>query len=82
MGLFRSHTNLIRFLVSLEIISIAVSLIFFLGVLLTSDVLGILFIIFNLIVAGCESALGLILLINLYQAEKAVKLSSFLLLKG
>lgn len=80
-GIFHAHTNLIRFLISLEVLSLLSSIILILSLLIYMDAIAVLFIIINLIIAGCESAIGLILLINLYYTGKLIKLHNISNLK-
>lgn len=81
-GVLVSNFNLIRLLLSLEIMALSCSFLFCFGSILSGDLLGFIFFLLNLSIAGCESAIGLILLINLYESFDNLTLDSLSFLKG
>jgi len=81
-GFLLADVNVIKFLISLELLSLSASMIFILSSFQFLDLFGFLVSLFNLTLAGAESAIGLVLLINVYAERDFVQLSSLTLLKS
>ena len=82
LGIMISNLDLIKFLICLELATLSSIMIFLIGSLDSDDLTGIIVTIFNLTVAGGESAIGLVLLINLFESKMDIKLLSLKLLKS
>jgi NADH-ubiquinone oxidoreductase chain 4L len=74
MFLFNGNRNLIFILIALEVLLLAIGLIFLQISFILDDALGILFTLLILPLAGAESAFGLALLINYYPNKGSLAL--------
>lgn len=81
-GIFFFRKNLITVLIALEIILLSIHMNFLIFSLFLDDLIGYLFSIFILVVAGSEVSIGLALTILLYRLQKDVSLEPIILLKG
>ena len=69
MFLFNGNRNLIFILIALEVLLLAIGLIFLQISFILDDAIGILMTLLILPLAGAESAFGLAVLINYYPAK-------------
>lgn len=81
-GFIRSRTNIILILVSLELHFLAYHLILVSSSVILNDMVGTLFSLFCLTVAGAEVALGLALIILFYKSNRVVGINCLNRLKG
>ena len=81
-GLILWRKNLIIVLISLEIIFLAIQMNFLLFSVFLDDILGYIFSIFILVIAGSEVSIGLALIILLYRLQKVIYTDTLSLLKG
>jgi NADH-quinone oxidoreductase subunit K len=70
-GLQLHELNLILYFMNLEVTLISISMLYFIGSLYLGNILGQLFTLYILTVAGCESAIALLLII----LQQRIKLS-------
>ena len=73
MFLFNGNRNLIYIIIALEVLLLAIGLIFLQISFILDDALGILFTLLILPLAGAESAFGLAILINYYPNKGSLK---------
>jgi NADH-quinone oxidoreductase subunit K len=74
--------NIILNLICFEIMFAVANLILIAGVLASSNIVGLIFMFFALIVAGCEVAVGLALIIAIYREKGFVTTESVSLVQG
>jgi NADH:ubiquinone oxidoreductase subunit K len=70
LNLFKNHKDILRLLISLEVLFLSITLIFTLLSVNSFDVKGYLIAMFLLTAAACESVIGLSLTINLFRKLK------------
>jgi NADH:ubiquinone oxidoreductase subunit K len=76
---FKNYFNLV---ILFEVLMVIINLLFIVIGLYLDDLNGQIFVLFNLGVIGCESALGLILLVLYWQFNNSLALSIPVMLKG
>lgn len=72
MGLVLNRKNIIITIMALEILLLAVNFNFIIFSLYIGDILGNIFVLFILAIAGAESAIGLALLVKYYSFKSTV----------
>lgn len=73
IGLVLNRKNIIITIMSLEILLLAINFNFIIFSLYLDDILGHIFVLFILTVAGAESAIGLALLIKYYSFKSDIR---------
>lgn len=73
LGFVLNRSNVILILLSVEIILLAVTVIWVLSAQSIDDIIGLTFSLFIITVAGAESALGLGLLVAYYRAHGSIR---------
>jgi len=81
-GIFVISFNLITILISLELLLLAASLNFIIFSIYLSDIVGQIFALLILTVAGAESAIGLAILLSFYRLRGEITISSLVSLKA
>jgi len=74
--------NLIMLLVSVELLLLAANLSFVLGAFFLDDIMGQLYSLYIIAVAGAESAIGLAILVSFYRMQQVISIDLISLLKG
>lgn len=82
VGVFIIRRNIIITLVSIEMMLLACSLNFLIASIILDDVLGQLYSLFILAIAGSESAIGLAILVAYYRIRGTISLDTVNFLKG
>lgn len=82
VGVFIIRRNIIITLVSIEMMLLACSLNFLIASITLDDVLGQLYSLFILAIAGSESAIGLAILVAYYRIRGTISLDTVNFLKG
>lgn len=82
MGLFVLRQHVILILISMELMLLAINLIFVIYSIYYNDILGQIFSFFILIIAAAESALGLAILVVYYRVRGGIAVSLLTLLKS
>jgi NADH-quinone oxidoreductase subunit K len=82
IGLLTNRDNILRLIISLELMLLGVNSGFILVSLLYSHLLSQLFVILILSVAAAEAAIGLGLLVVAYKRTGSIKFSTFSVLRG
>ena len=77
MFLFNGNRNLIFILIALEVLLLAIGLIFLQISFILDDAIGILFTLLILPLAGAESAFGLAVLINYYPTKGSLAVKNY-----
>jgi NADH-quinone oxidoreductase subunit K len=80
--LFIAKKNNFLLLISIEILYIATNINFVLASIFLDDIYGLMFILFNLAIAGAEVSIGLALFILLYRLRAVTMLDLISNLKG
>jgi NADH:ubiquinone oxidoreductase subunit K len=73
-GLQLHEFNLVIYFMNLEVALIAISMLYFVASLIIGNSFGYLFCIYILAIAGCESAIALILIILLQRSRVSIAL--------
>jgi len=81
-GIFLNRRNIILMLMSLEIILLAVNLYFIIYSVYLDDLIGQIFSLFILTVAAAESAIGLAILVILYNVRGTIAIEYLNYIKG
>lgn len=81
-GIFLNRKNIIIIIMSIEIMLLGINLFFIYTSIIYSNIIGQIFIIFILTIAGAESAIGLALLIILYKIRGTIAIEYLNLMKG
>jgi NADH-quinone oxidoreductase subunit K len=81
-GIFLNRKNIISILMSIEIMLLAVNINFVAFSVYLNDLLGQIFAIFILTVAGAEAAIGLAILVVYFNNRKNIELENISSLKG
>jgi NADH-quinone oxidoreductase subunit K len=81
-GVFINRKNIISLLMSLEIMLLSVNINFVAFSSYLNDLVGQIFAIFILTVAGAEAAVGLAILVIYYQNKKDIDIEDASLMKG
>lgn len=82
IGLLTNRDNILRLIISLELMLLGVNSGFILVSLFYSHLLSQLFVILILSVAAAEAAIGLGLLVIAYKRTGSIKFSTFSVLRG
>jgi NADH:ubiquinone oxidoreductase subunit K len=82
LGIFITRKNIIIILVSIELMLLAVNFNFVIFSILLDDVLGQLFVVYTLTLAGAEAAIGLAILIIFYRIRGIITVNFVTSLKG
>jgi NADH-quinone oxidoreductase subunit K len=81
-GIFVLRRNLIMIIISLELLLLAVNLLFIIFSIYLDDMIGQLFSIFILTIAGAESSIGLALLVVYHRITGSIRLVELRHLRG
>lgn len=81
-GLFLNRKNIILMLMSIELLLLSVNLNFIFFSVYLDDVVGQVFSLFVLTVAAAESAIGLAILVTLYNVRYTISVENLNILKG
>lgn len=81
-GLIVIRRNAIIVFMSLEILLLALNLLFVYAVVLLDDSLGLMYMLLVLTIAAAESAIGLAILVVYYRLRGVIELESISYLKG
>lgn len=81
-GIFLNRRNIILLLMSLELMLLAVNINFVAFSAYLHDLVGQIFSIMILTVAGAEAAIGLAILVIYYQNKKNIEIESASVMKG
>jgi NADH-quinone oxidoreductase subunit K len=81
-GIFLNRKNIISLLMSIELMLLSVNINFVAFSVYLNDMLGQIFAIFVLTVAGAEAAIGLAILVVYYQNCKNIEIENASSLKG
>lgn len=82
LGIFVTRKNIIIILVSIELMLLAVNFNFVIFSILLEDMLGQLFVVYTLTLAGAEAAIGLAILIIFYRIRGIITVNFVTSLKG
>jgi NADH-quinone oxidoreductase subunit K len=82
LGIFITRKNIIIILVSIELMLLAVNFNFAIFSILLEDLLGQVFILYVLTLAGAEAAIGLAILIIFYRIRGIIAVNFVTSLKG
>lgn len=82
LGIFITRKNIIIILVSIELMLLAVNFNFVIFSILLEDMLGQLFVVYTLTLAGAEAAIGLAILIIFYRIRGIITVNFVTSLKG
>lgn len=81
-GIFVVRKTIINILISLELLLLGISFLFIVFSLYLDDIVGQIFALLILTVAGSESAIGLAILLSFYRARGDISISDTNLVKG
>ena len=81
-GIFLNRKNIISILMSIEIMLLAVNINFVAFSVYLNDLVGQIFAIFVLTVAGAEAAIGLAILVVYFNNRKNIELENISSMKG
>jgi NADH-quinone oxidoreductase subunit K len=81
-GIFLNRKNVISLLMSIELMLLSININFVAFSVYLQDILGQVFAIFILTVAGAEAAIGLAILVVYYQNSKTIEIEEISSLKG
>lgn len=82
LGILINKRNIIKILLSIELMLVGITLNMLISSLLIDDVLGLIFGIFILTVAASESAIGLGILISYYELRYDLNIKNLNIIKG
>lgn len=82
LGLVRNRRNIIKILMSIELMLLGVNMIVLLGALALDDVKGLIMGIVILTVAAAEAAVGLGILVRYYRIREGIDIEKIRLLQG
>src|ERR1700730_14021842 len=82
LGIFFNLKNIIFFLMSIELILLAVNTNFIAFSYFLNNTIGQVFVFFVLTVAACEAAIGLAILVVLYRRRGTIEVQNIDALKG
>ena len=82
LGIFITRKNIIIILVSIELMLLAVNFNFAIFSVLLEDIVGQVFILYTLTLAGAEAAIGLAILIVFYRIRGIITVNFVASLKG
>nr|YP_009330414.1 Nad4L [Coccophora langsdorfii]ANS72186.1 Nad4L [Coccophora langsdorfii] len=81
-GVVLNRTNIVVVLMSLELALLSVSLNFIIFSVCLADLIGQIFAIFILIVAACESSIGLAIILVYFRVRGSIRIDQASLLKS
>jgi NADH-ubiquinone oxidoreductase chain 4L len=81
-GLVTNRSNMVLSLICFEILLLSFTFFFLLCSFFYDDIVGVLFSIVLLCIGGCESAIGLALVVSYYRIHGTVSLYNLILLCG
>jgi NADH:ubiquinone oxidoreductase subunit K len=81
-GMLYNRKNIIKIIMSIEIMLLGINLLFIYSTLIHNDITGQIYFIFILTIAGAETAIGLALLIILYKIRGTIAIDYLTLMKG
>lgn len=81
-GIYLNRKNILIILMCIELLLLALNLFLVTAAIHLDDALGLVFTIFIITVAASESAIGLAILVSLYNIRKTVSIQYINLLKG
>lgn len=81
-GIVLNRKNLLTLLMSIELLLLAINLLFIFSSLALDSFLGMSFAFFVLLVAAAESAVGLSLLVAYYRVKGSIAIQHISLLRG
>ncbi len=81
-GMFINRKNIISLLMSLELMLLAVNINFVAFSSYLHDLVGQIFAIFVLTIAGAEAAIGLAILVNYYKNKHNIEVEEISIMKG
>lgn len=81
-GIFLNRKNIISLLMSIELMLLAVNINFVAFSAFSHDIVGQIFAIFVLTVAGAEAAIGLAILVIYFQNRRTIEIDSASSMKG
>lgn len=81
-GIFLNRRNIIIMLMSIELMLLAINVIFVTYSVFLNDITGQIFSLFILTVAAAETAIGLAILVVLYHARGTIAVDYINLMKG
>jgi len=76
IGFVLNRKNIILMLISIEIMLLSITLLIMLGSLNFDDILGQMFAIYIIAIAGAESAIGLAILVAFYRLRGTIAINS------
>jgi NADH-quinone oxidoreductase subunit K len=76
VGILLNRKNIVMVLISIEILTLATSLNFSIISIYLDDIVGHIFVIFLITIAAAESAIGLSIVISLFQLKKTINFQS------
>ena len=82
LGLVLNRGNILKTIMSLELLLLSVNLAFITFSLYLDDIVGYIFVLFILTIAATESAIGLAILSAYYKLNNTIQLDSIKQLKG
>ncbi len=82
LGIVLNRSNLIIMLMSIELMLLAISLLFIINSILTDNLIGQIFTLMVLTIAAAESAIGLAILVAYYRIRGTISIKSLNLLRG
>lgn len=82
IGLIFTKKNYLLYLISLEVLFLAINMNFLFATIYLDDIVGNIFVIFILAVSGSEIAVGLAFLLLLYRIHDVILSENILNLKG
>jgi NADH-quinone oxidoreductase subunit K len=82
LGIVLNRKNVLILLMSLELMLLSVNVNFVIFSVYLDDLLGQMFALFILTVAGAESAIGLAILVAYYKVRKSIAIENTQILRG
>ena len=82
LGIFITRKNLIIILISIELMLLSINFNFIIFSIYLNDVLGQIFTLFILTLAGAEASIGLAILIIFYRVRGIISMNFLNILKG
>jgi NADH-quinone oxidoreductase subunit K len=82
LGLVLNRNNVISMLISIELLLIAINIIFIISSIFLDDIFGQMFALMVLTVAAAESAIGLAIVVAFYRIKGSINVETIRLLKN
>lgn len=82
LGITFNRNNIIIIIMSIEIMLLAISLLYIINSINLNNLLGQIFVLMILTIAAAESAIGLAILISYYRIKGSISVRSLNLLRG